>query len=74
MTWSRGDNPFDNILGHYQVRNIMEHAKPGYLLDLGCNEGTILFDLLDKGEFLGAIGVDADPEKIIQATKRPVVL
>ena len=68
--WTRGDLPFDTILGKYQVRNILEHAKGGSLLDLGCNEGDILFALMNSNKFESALGVDTDPKKVKAAIAR----
>jgi len=64
MTWSRGDNPFDVILGGYQIRNILEHAKYGSLLDLGCNDGSLTAQLIMGGNFTRVVGVDADTRKV----------
>ena len=67
MSWSRGDFPFDNVLGKFQVRNILEHAVPGRLLDLGCNSGELLEQLMASGKFSSGLGIDCDSEKITAA-------
>ena len=65
MTWSRGDNPFDVILGGYQIRNILGHAKHGSLLDLGCNDGSMLRELDKSYKFTRLLGVEADLAKVV---------
>ena len=67
---SRGGlEKFDFTLGKYQVDNILEHAKEGKLLDLGCNDGLILHRLLASGKFLSGDGVDFDRRMIKKAQR-----
>lgn len=69
MSWTRGDSPFDLVLGKYQVRNILECARSGSLLDLGCNDGWITGNLVSRGKFSVALGVDSDEGRIEQAKR-----
>ena len=67
--WSRGDSPFDIILGGYQIRNILEHARGNSLLDLGCNDGSLLEAIVAGDEFTKVVGIDADANKISKAIR-----
>ena len=67
---SRGGlEEFDFQLAEYQIRNILEHAKEGKLLDLGCNDGYILWALNRYNKFIRMLGVDMDEKKIAHAQR-----
>ena len=56
---------------HYRVRYVIENVpKKAYVLDVGCNGGTIALHLLERG--CRVKGIDLVPELVAKAKKRGV--
>ncbi|MDI6797075.1 MAG: class I SAM-dependent methyltransferase [Desulfatibacillaceae bacterium] len=67
--WRRGEffSTYENILGHYIVKSIIENLRPPALLDLACGNGKLTSELAPY--FERTVGVDASRAHIEKALK-----
>ncbi len=65
--WRRAKAPFEDILGKYQTLILREFCKGKTLLDIGCGDGTLCSNLVDK--FEKVYGIDENQNLIHKARK-----
>ena len=70
FTWARSVNyaDYNSILGHYQAKACLEHARGDSLLDMPCGDG--LLTALMAPNFKRVVGVDASNTHLEQAKQR----
>lgn len=68
MTWERKIEPFERILGKYQVMKAVELCKGPKVLDLGCGDGMITKELCKHFDYV--VGVDVSRDQIELARKK----
>ena len=56
---------YEQVLGHYLVRSVLEHKRGDALLDVGCGNG--LLTSLMAAHFQIAVGLDASAECVAEA-------
>jgi len=66
--WTRNDDPFNDVLMEYQVRNIERYIRGDSVLDVGCNDGTLIRTLCPAT----AVGIDPNENAIKEARKHPM--
>jgi 2-polyprenyl-3-methyl-5-hydroxy-6-metoxy-1,4-benzoquinol methylase len=67
--WRRGEffSSYENILGHYIVKSIIENLRPPSLLDLACGNGKLTSELAPF--FKKTVGIDASRAHIEKAVE-----
>lgn len=64
--WHRGHfSEYNNILGEYQAKSVLENAKGDSLLDLACGDGILTQKFC--GFFKRVVGVDASKKQLARA-------
>lgn len=69
LPWDRSHFAgYSSMVGHFQVRSVLENARLGSLLDLACGDGKLTAELAKK--FKRVLGVDASGVHLRKAQKR----
>jgi 2-polyprenyl-3-methyl-5-hydroxy-6-metoxy-1,4-benzoquinol methylase len=69
IPWSRDKAlKFDEIMGHFCVKTVLEYGKRSKLLDIGCGEGSLTVQF--EPYYSMIVGVDASKKNIDVAKKK----
>lgn len=70
FSWARGINfpTYNTILGHYQAKSVLKHARGRRLLDMPCGDGILTAYLSEQ--FDEVTGVDASESHLRSARER----
>ncbi|KFM22225.1 Trans-aconitate 2-methyltransferase protein [Marine Group I thaumarchaeote SCGC AAA799-B03] len=66
--WRRAKAPFEDVLGHYQLKMVLKYIKGPSILDVACGDGTLTKQISEI--YPDITGIDASKPMIEKAKKR----